>query len=222
MQGKTAVLLGSTGLTGSKLLQMLLDSDEYSRVNILVRKPLAITHPKLDMHITDFSNADNYYNALGAGDIIFCCIGTTMKKVNGNKTLYRTIDHDIPVNAAKWGIEKGFSHYSFVSAIGADSKSSNFYLRLKGEAEDKIRSAGYKSVDIFRPSLLLGDRREERGGERTAQILFPVISFLFAGGWRKYKPVQAEAVARAMLKASLADNSGTTIYEYDRIKALNA
>ena len=221
MQGKTAVLLGATGLTGSKLLQMLLDSDEYGRVNILVRKPINIAHPKLDIHITDFSNADNYYNALGTGDVIFCCIGTTMKKVNGNKALYRTIDYDIPVNAAKWGTEKGFSHYSFVSAIGADSKSSNFYLRLKGEAEDKIRSAGYKSVDIFRPSLLLGDRREERGGGRAAQIIFPVISFLFAGGWRKYKPVQAEAVARAMLKASLTDNSGSNMYEYDRIQAFN-
>jgi len=221
MQGKTAVLIGATGLTGSKLIQMLLDSTEYSTVNILVRRPVNIVHPKLNIRVVDFSNADEYYNALGTGDIIFCCIGTTMKKVNGNKKLYRTIDYDIPVNAAKWGMEKGFSRYSFMSAIGADSKSSNFYLRLKGEVEDNIRSLGYQAVDIFRPSLLLGNRREERGGERTAQIIFPLISFLFIRGWRKYKPVQAEAVARAMLKASLADNSGSNVYEYDGIKAFN-
>lgn len=222
MQGKTAVLLGATGLIGSKLLQKLLDSSDYSQVNILVRKPVDITHPKLHVQIVDFSNTNNYYQALGTGDVIFCCIGTTMKNVNGNKTKYRSIDYDIAVNAAKWGIENGFSRYSIVSAIGADSKSSNFYLRLKGEVEDKISSLGYSTIDIFRPSLLMGKRKDQRAEERFAQMVFPLVAFLFVGGWRKYKPVQAEAVARAMLNASLANRTGRNIYEYDQIKNMNA
>jgi len=222
MQGKTAVLLGATGLIGSELLQILLNSRDYAKVNILVRKPVDITHPKLNMHVVDFSNTENYHQALETGDIIFCCIGTTMKKVNGNKIKYRSIDYDIAVNAAKWGIEKGYHHYSFVSAIGADSRSSNFYLRLKGEVEDKISSFGYSTLDIFRPSLLMGRRKDQRAEEKFAQMVFPVISFLFAGGWRKYKPVKAEAVARAMFNASLSGKSGSNVYEYDQIKAINA
>ncbi len=221
MQGKTAVLLGATGLIGSKLLQMLLESSDYTKVSILVRKPVDIKHSKLHVHLIDFGNAENYRQALDQGDVIFCCIGTTMKKVNGNKVKYRSIDYDIAVNAAKWGMEKGFSHFSIVSAIGADSRSSNFYLRLKGEVEDTISSLGYSTLDIFRPSLLMGKRKDQRAEERFAQMVFPVISFLFAGGWRKYKPVKAESVARAMLNASLKDRSGRNVFEYDQIKAMN-
>lgn len=222
MQGKTAILLGATGLIGSKLLQMLLDSSDYAKVSILVRKPVEISHPKLHIHLVDFSKTENYQQALENGDVIFCCIGTTMKNVNGNKAKYRSIDYDITVNAAKWGIEKGYSRFSVVSAIGADSRSSNYYLRLKGEVEDKISSLGYSTLDIFRPSLLMGKRKDQRAEERFAQMVFPVFSFLFAGGWRKYKPVKAEDVARAMLNTSLTEGSGRNVFEYDQIKAISA
>src|SRR5690606_25934626 len=115
MEAKTAVLLGATGLIGNHLLQLLLQDDHYSTVRALVRRPLPVIHPKLEVQITNFDDHDNFHRALGKGDTIFCCIGTTMEKVKGDKALYRRIDFDIPVHAAQWGVDNGFSQYLVVS-----------------------------------------------------------------------------------------------------------
>jgi len=217
MQAKTAVLLGATGLIGSHLLQLLLNNDRYTHVRAIVRKPLNINHPKLETCIVDFNNENAYPSATGTGDAIFCCIGTTMKNVKGDKALYRKIDFDIPVKAAQWGINNNFSQYLLVSAIGANSASSNFYIKLKGEVEDAISALNYPSAHIFRPSLLMGNRKEQRGMEKFLQKIFPAISFLLPA---KYKPVQAEDVAKAMLAASFITATGTSLHTYSNIISL--
>ncbi len=220
MQAKTAVLLGASGLIGSGLLQLLLQDDQYGKVRVLVRSSFPMIHPKLEVKITDFNDAGNYRLSLGEGDVIFCCIGTTMKKVKGDKALYRQIDRDIPVHAAQYGMDKGFSQYLLVSAIGASANASNFYLQLKGGVEDAIMALPYAAVHVFRPSLLLGNREERRTGESIAQSVMPLFSFLMTGKLKKYKPVQAMDVAKAMLAASKSGVKGTNIYEYTQIKAL--
>ena len=165
MNGQTAVVLGSTGLIGSQVLNQLLNDDAFTKVRVLVRRPLNITDPKLEVCITDFSNYTDYQTKLGKGDSIFCCIGTTNAKVKGDKALYRTIDFDIPVNAARFGKDAGFQQFLLVSAVGANSKSSIFYSRLKGEVEEVIETFHFKSFHVFRPSVLLGNRNEERMGD---------------------------------------------------------
>lgn len=219
-QKKTALLLGASGFIGNQLLQLLLDDDSFDKVIALVRKPLEISDPKLEQRITDFANEQLYREAMPAGDVIFCCIGTTMQQVRGNKTKYRQIDYDIPVQAAKWGIEKGYTQYILVSAIGADARSSNFYLRLKGEVETAVASIPYKAVHIFQPSLLLGHRKESRPTEKMAQFFSPLFSMLTIGGFKKYRPVKGNTVANAMLKASDSDITGTHTYTYSAIQSL--
>lgn len=216
------MLLGATGLIGNHLLQLLLRDDGYGAVRVLARRPPDITDPKLETVIVDFNNQEEYKNALGKGDTIFCCVGTTTKQVKGDKTRYRQVDFDIPVNAARWGIEKGFTQYAIVSAIGADAKSSNFYLRLKGEVEETVQSLSYPSLHIFRPSILLGKHKETRRGEDLAQAIMPALSFLFFGPFKKYRAVKAEDVAKAMLGAARAGTPGQHIYEYTQIQALSA
>ncbi|HEX5025953.1 MAG TPA: semialdehyde dehydrogenase, partial [Agriterribacter sp.] len=198
----------------------LLHDHQYGKIRALVRKPLPIMHPKLEVKVTDFGDAGSYRSSLGEGDVIFCCIGTTMKKVKGDKALYRQIDMDIPVRAAQYGLDNGFSQYLLVSAIGANATASNFYLQLKGSVEDAIITMPYAAVHIFRPSLLLGDREEHRRGESMARSIMPLFSMLMAGSLKKYKPVQALDVAKAMLAASKTGNTGTNIYEYPEIKML--
>ncbi len=222
MEVKTAVLLGASGLIGNHLLQLLLQDDQYRHIRVLVRRPLEIADPRLETIVVDFNNQEEFKYALGKGDAIFCCIGTTMKNVKGDKTRYRQIDHDIPVNAAQWGFEAGFSQYAIISSVGANSKSSNFYLRLKGEVEDAVQSLSYPSLHIFRPSILLGKHKETRTGENMAQAVMPVLSFLFFGSLKKYRAVKAEDVARAMLGAVQAGIPGQHVYEYTRIRALSA
>lgn len=220
MQAKTAVLLGATGLIGNHLLHLLLEDDYFSGVRILVRKPFPFTHDKLEIGITDFNNPDKFKQAIGKGDTIFCCIGTTMKKVKGDKELYRSIDFDIPVHAAQWGIDNGFSQYLVVSSVGANAKSSNFYLHIKGSMEAALHALPYTSLHIFRPSLLLGSRDEKRKGEKLFQAIAPAMAFLLRGSLRKYRSIKAPEVAGAMLNAAKSGKEGLCIHEYTAIQAL--
>lgn len=211
MHQQTAVIIGSTGLIGSTLLQQLLNDDAFTIVRILVRKPVNIEHPKLQTVFVDFNNYDDYKTKLGTGDCIFCTIGTTNANVKGNKTDYRKIDFDIPVNAARFAKEAEFKQYLLVTALGANSKSRLFYNRLKGEVEDVIATFEFPSFHIFRPSFLLGKRREQRAGETIFKSIFKALAFLLPSSM---KPVEAADVAKAMIAASKKGKAGMNIYYF--------
>jgi uncharacterized protein YbjT (DUF2867 family) len=214
MNGQTAVVLGATGLIGSSLVEQLLNDDEFLRVRVLVRKPISIQHPKLEVFITDFSDYDIYRKNLGTGDCIFSCIGTTNANVNGDKLLYRSIDFDIPVNAARFGKEAGFNQFLLVSAIGADAASRFFYTRLKGEVEETIAGYKFKSFHVFRPSFLAGRKQNERTGEVVLTTLFRVLSFLIPSN---YKAIHAATVAKAMMTAAKQRKEGLSVYHYRKM-----
>ncbi|NCU04073.1 MAG: NAD(P)H-binding protein [Chitinophagaceae bacterium] len=211
MNAQTAVVLGASGLVGNELLQQLLADDAFDRVRILVRSAIELQHPKLEICITDFSDYNSYRKNLGKGDCIFCCIGTTIKKVKGDKALYRSIDFDIPVNAARFGKEAGFQQYLLVSAVGANSSSRLFYTRLKGEVEEVISTFNFSGFHIFRPSFLLGHRKEQRTGERIAKTLSQWLHVLIPSN---YKGIEARDVAAAMIRKAKQASTGVHIYYY--------
>lgn len=211
MNQQTAVVLGATGLIGSHLLKQLLADDSFGIVRILVRKPVAVQHTKLQTVITDFANYKQYQKDLGTGDCIFCCIGTTNAQVKGNKTEYRKIDFDIPVNAARFGKEAGFQQFLIVTAASANSNSRIFYNRLKGEVEEVIATFSYQALHIFRPSFLLGNRAEQRMGERIVKSIFKAIAFLLPSSW---KPIEAADVAKAMIATAKKGKAGMNIYYF--------
>lgn len=215
MQPKSALIIGASGLVGSHLLQLLLNDSSINKIRALVRHPLHISHPKLEEVIVDFNNMELYRQSIGKGDIIFSCIGTTMKKVKGNKILYKQIDFDIPVNAARFGIEAGYQHFVLVSAHLANAKSSIFYNRLKGETEEIISTFPFQSIHIFRPSFLIGKRKEMRWLEITFGKLMEKIAFLLPDA---YKPIAAASVAKAMLNAVLKYQKGLHWYSYKDIQ----
>lgn len=220
MHRKTAVVLGATGLIGQHLVQELLQNEYFTRVRLLVRRPLTINHPKVDIQVVNFNDEKDMAARIDIGDVIFCCVGTTRKKVKGNRTEYRKVDYDIPIIIARLGVQHGFSQFLLVSAIGANPVAANFYLQLKGCIEEDITALPFESIHIFRPSLLLGNREEFRLGERVAQVVVKATSFLLIGAWRKYKPVQAADVARSMVAAANREIAGVHMYEYDEMKAL--
>lgn len=193
-----ATIIGSTGLIGGHLLHFLINDSDFKTVRILIRRPLEFSHPKLEKKLVDFSDLESFRLALEGTDVIFCCIGTTMKKMKGDKEAYRKVDYDIAVHAAKLGKVNGCEKFVLVSAVGADSKSRNFYLKLKGEIEEAVHATGIESVYILRPSLLMGNRKEFRAGEKFATWLMPLFAFLLPA---RYKPVKASEVAKAMLMA---------------------
>jgi uncharacterized protein YbjT (DUF2867 family) len=205
---RTALVAGATGLIGNQLIELLLADDYYDSVKAISRKPLVINSPKFENIVLDFDRMTEHHDAFAANDI-FCCLGTTIKKVK-TKEKFRKVDFDYPLELAKLGKANGAEQYLLVSALGADKKSNIFYNHVKGEVEEAIGQVGFKSYTIFRPSLLMGDRKESRSGEDAGKVLFKYFGFLVPV---KYKGIDSSKVARAMQAVAKQVASGQRILE---------
>lgn len=214
---KTATIIGSTGLIGSHLLELLKNDDDYKTIRLVLRRQLPVDHPKMETRIIDFENATEYQNAIAGSDVVFCAVGTTKQKVKGDEAAYRKVDFDIPVRAAEFCKNNECNTFILVSSAGADSHSNNFYLKLKGEVEEEIKRISLSAVHIMRPSILLGSRDESRLGESIGKTFMQALSFSFIGKLRKYKPIHASQVAFAMAAIAKKDIKGFFIYEYDEV-----
>jgi uncharacterized protein YbjT (DUF2867 family) len=213
-----AILAGASGLIGSHLLDTLLNAQEYDEVLVLVRKELPLQHKKLVQLVINFDKLDEHAKAI-TGHVVFSCLGTTKAKTPDTE-LYRKIDHDYPIKLAQLAAEHGVKQFHLVSSIGANAKSAVFYTKLKGETEEDIQKAGIQTLHIYQPSLLTGDRKDRRFGEKVFTALFKVIDPLLIGGLKKYKSIPAATLAHAMYKKSLEGAKGTFIYTTDKIKTI--
>ena len=205
---KTALIAGSTGLIGSQLLQLLLDSDRYNHVIALTRQDLPLQHSKLTQLKIDFSKLGESLDDFAADDI-YCCLGTTMAKAGTKENFYQ-VDFYYPLLLAKSWKQRGAKQYMLVSALGADKNSSIYYNQVKGEIEEAVTKEHFEATHIFRPSLLLGDRSEQRTGEDAARIFYKIFGFLIP---KKYKAINSANVARAMLHFASQEQIGTHIHE---------
>ena len=207
-------LFGATGLIGNEILKLLENESDFEKINVVSRRPVELKSKKSNLNIIDFKDFNSYLNVIDGSDVVLAAIGTTQSKVGFNKKKYREIDFDIISNAVKACKEKNVKHFSFVSSAGADINNKSFYLKLKGEIEKEVESKQLNSSTVYRPSLLLGNRKENRFGEKVAQILIPLISFLFPDN---YKPIKAIDVAKAMVTESKKIEPGFKIYHYGDI-----
>ncbi len=191
--GKTAIILGATGLTGNLLLNDLLEDDSYDRLKLFSRSSAGIEHPKVEEHLIDLFELDRHTDKF-TGDVVFCCIGTTRAKTP-NKETYRKIDYGIPVMAAELAKKNGIDTFIVVSAMGADAGSSVFYNRVKGEMEAAVLEQKIPNTYILQPSLIGGKRSEKRPGEGSAKFIFRTFAFLVP---KKYRMIAPEDIVKAM------------------------
>jgi len=214
MKSVEITLFGGTGLIGNFLKEEMAKDSFFKKINFVTRKILKSNHRKITNHIIDFSNYEEISNTIKNSDFVFSAIGTTQSKVNWNKDEYRKIDYDINSNIALACKKFKVKNFSLVSTAGAKYKSDNFYLNLKGEIEKNIISMKLLSTSIYRPSLLLGNRKDRRIGEKIAQFLIPKFSFLMP---EIYKPIKAKNVALSMINVSKSMQKGLKIYHYKEI-----
>lgn len=212
---RTALLVGASGLVGRELLDLLLSDAAYEKVVVLTRKPLAIDNAKYQNHVVDFDRLTEYYKDIVAQDI-FCCLGTTMR-VAGSKEAFKKVDYTYPLEIARLAKAAGAEQYLLVSALGANEKSSIFYNKVKGEVERAIGGLNYQSFKVFRPSLLLGNRSEQRNGEDAAKIFYKIFGFVIPA---KYKAIEARSVALAMLTVAKLKKLGLSVYESDAMRKM--
>tara|TARA_B100001057_G_scaffold299076_1_gene299201 strand:+ start:51 stop:698 length:648 start_codon:yes stop_codon:yes gene_type:complete len=212
---KQITIFGSTGLIGGHALEFLLKDNEFKKINLVSRRPTFIKNKKIEEYIIDFNNYSEIKRSIQNSEIVISSIGTTQSGVKGDKNEYRKIDYGITLNIAKACKESDVKKFIFVSTIGADINSKNFYLSLKGEIEESVLNFNINSVHIMRPSLLLGKRKERRFGEKVAQNLMPLISSLLPN---KYRPIDSILVAKKIINTSKSKTLGNKIYNYNEIK----
>lgn len=220
MKKMTIVLVGSTGAIGKDVLSFLNVEKNVEKIITLTRKPAKNKASKEENLTIDFSNLPGLKNNIKA-DVFICCLGTTMK-VAGSQDEFRKVDYDYVVQFAKLAEATQAKKIIVVSALGANAKSKVFYNRIKGQMEIDVAQVHVPSIEFFRPSLLLGKRDEFRPGETLAKILTPILNPLLLGPLKKYKPIQSQTVAKAIVLRSLLGNQGLVTFESDQIEKILA
>ena len=216
---KTALVFGSTGLVGGHLLDQLIKNDNYKKIKLFVRSEIVINEPKIEIIKTDFSDLENHKEDV-KGDDCFFCIGTT-KQNSPDKNEYQKVELDIPKKIAQIARNNSVISFIFISSIYANSKSSGDYVKFKGLVEEELKKLNFSNLGILRPSFLMGDRKENRTGEKIGILTFRLLSPLLIGPLKKMKPINSEKVAKAMIKLA-NENLEKTIFESDEIVELTS
>lgn len=214
---KKAVLFGASGFIGSALLEELLQSPDYDQVTVVVRKKLETEHPKLKILIGDLQSLPSIKDQI-QGDDVFIALGTTKKKIPQQDEYYK-VDHDYPVLAAKIAKDNGAKSVFVVTAVGANAQSNVFYIRTKGEVERDILALNYEHAHLFRPSMLLGHREENRPMEKLFIRLWSAINPVLVGPFSLYRGIDGKDVATAMAKAARQPSGNVTIHHWKDLRA---
>jgi uncharacterized protein YbjT (DUF2867 family) len=205
-----AVVAGASGLVGRELVLRLIRQPDYSQVVALTRRPLGIDNARLSEVPARFESLEAALSSAVSEPVrldAYCCLGTTIRTA-GSEAAFRTVDHDYVVAFGQWAARHRAHRLVVVSALGADTRSSVFYNRVKGETEIALRELAPSSLVILRPSLLDGDRRERRLGESFALALARPLRAVLPAAFR---PVRADDVAQSMIDAALTDSASGTI-----------
>ena len=206
---KKAIVIGSTGMVGTQLMQLLLESEEYTEIVSLVRRSSGITHPKLTEYTVDFDKPETWSN-LVTGDVLFSSLGTTIAQAKTKENQFK-VDFTYQFSVAEVAAKNGVKRYVLVSSAGANSKSSTFYMNMKGKLDDAVQSLPFEVISILRPGQLDGNRIEKRFGEKVGlKIMFFLNKMSL---FQRYKPIHASLVALAMINAAKKNKSETYALE---------
>lgn len=202
------MVAGATGLVGRQLVRLLLQDERYGEVKVVVRHPMGFTDAKLkEVLVPDFEKLDVHAKELDAHDY-FCALGTTIRQA-GSRAVFEQVDLIYPLRLAAMAQRSSiFQQYLIVTAAGANATSPIFYNRVKGRLEVELRQMSLRSLSIFRPSLLLGERSQRRLGESVGKVLAGLLSFFFIGKHKGLLSIQASEVAQAMLRVAGRNEPG--------------
>ena len=215
---KTAIILGATGFVGNRLLQKLIEDDRYEAIKLFSRSKIEGLSIKVKQFIGDILDLEQFSDDFTGNDV-FCCIGTTAKKTP-DKALYKKIDYGIPVAASKLAKVNHIDTFLVISAIGADKNSNVFYNKIKGLMEHDVLQQNLKSTYILRPALIGGERDENRTLEKMGLVVFKLIQPVLVGKLKKYRIVNAETIAQAMIHLANSKNHSEGIITSDHINTL--
>lgn len=206
-----AVVIGATGLVGKHLIAELNQMKSCEKITAIVRRfnQDLVQYDKVQQIVCeDFTQL--HFEQVETCCHAFSCLGTTIKKA-GSKTAFYQSDYSVNAHFASLFVNTAV-HYLLVSAMAADAHSVFYYNRVKGELENYIRQLGLAKVSIIQPSLLLGERQEQRWAEQAAQRLFTQFAKILPQKFA-YRPVTAEQVAQTLTGAAERQIEKFVIYD---------
>ena len=212
---KTAIVIGATGVVGRAVVNQLAISDVYTKIVTLTRSQALHASDKVENHIVDFDQLEHYAELFG-GDALFSCLGTTLKQA-GSVDAQRSVDFAYQLHAAELAVRQGVNHYLLVSSSGANSASRSAYLKMKGELEQRVKHLPFNRISIFQPSLLIGERKDQRLGEDIGRMILPVLCKLPL--LKRYRPIRGDQVAAKMIRVSLQPGPPLEFFTLDAIFA---
>lgn len=216
--GRTALVIGATGLVGTTLVNKLLVNRDYDKVVVLVRRKLSFTHQKLDEYVINFDNLEEEFPNVNVDDV-YCCMGTTIKKAKTKDNMYK-IDVEYPLAVAKVAKERGLKHYILISSIGANAQSMFFYTRIKGELEEQLQELDLPKLTILQPSFLVGKRKEKRINEKVFIHLYSGCSKVLPNTVKNKLGIEVYKVADAMMKSVIHQTDDTKTLDVEAIREL--
>ncbi|XP_036076399.1 oxidoreductase HTATIP2 isoform X1 [Rousettus aegyptiacus] len=196
MQNKSVFILGASGETGRVLLKEILEQGLFSKVTVIGRRKLTFNeeaYKNVNQEVVDFEKLDDYVSAFKDHDVGFCCLGTTRGKAGAEG--FVRVDRDYVLKSAELAKAGGCKHFNLMSTKGADKSSKFLYLQVKGEIEDRVEELKFDRYSIFRPGVLLCDRKEFRPGEWLVRKFFGSLPV----SWASNQSVPVVTVVRAML-----------------------
>ena len=211
---KTALIFGSSGLIGNHFLDLITNDNNYNKIKLFVRSEPSKVNSKIEIIKTDFDNLENQKNII-TGDDCFFCIGTTRKNTP-DKNEYIKVEYNIPVEVAKIAKSNSINNFIYISSLGANPNAASLYLKNKGQTEEALIKLNFSNLSILRPSILLGNRKENRVGEKIGIFAMKTLSPLFLGSLKKYKPIKVECVVKTMLQVAQKDYQ-KNVFESDEI-----
>ncbi|ANQ50173.2 NAD-dependent epimerase/dehydratase family protein [Flammeovirga yaeyamensis] len=215
MEHRVALVIGGTGLIGTSLIEQLIDDENYSKIISIARRPLGKPHPKVSEVITHLENIDTLEIKEEINDA-FCCLGTTMKKAGSKEAFYK-VDHDYVLAFADLSKKLNVHSFNVITAMGSNKNSKVYYNKVKGEVQDHLIKLDFDVLNIYQPSLLLGERDENRLGEDVGKILNKVLRPIIP---KKYQGIDGSKVAKSMIKTALESNKKLNILTSDQLQSL--
>ena len=207
-----ALVLGATGAVGKDLVRQLLEDDAFERVDVFVRREVAIPSARLVLHVVDFYYPEEWAGLL-TGDVLFSCMGTTVKAAGSQEAQWK-VDYTYQYEAAKAARAAGVPACVLVSSVGADAKSRIFYSRMKGRLDDDVAALGFPGCFILRPPSLIR-KGSDRFGEKAGVAILKGLNAI--GLLRSWKPMQTEDMAAAIIRLAVAGQPGTHIIDSQEI-----
>lgn len=212
---RSALVVGATGLVGSSLVKLLCESEEYAAVNVISRRPLDFTHPKLVVKLCEFDQIAD--KDIEFAHEVFCCLGTTMKKA-GSKQQFEKVDFEYPLTIAAIAKNRGIGHFIVISAMGANEKALAYYSKVKGKLEAELVKMDFPRLSIVRPSLITGNRQEFRLGETIGDKVLKILNPILFGPLKKMHSIPATQIALAMKVIALhGKEQNVAIYLSDEL-----